>query len=159
MSVRANFVVIYLQGMPDRGMQSGTGMGNPANWLVNSWRTKQTGFCGFDQAITGAIYFTFQDGKKLSFHRPNHTSIQVFHFKISVKTKRTKQICFDKTKFFFRNFNLSNQSSGVQIPRDICTRLGWRLYSTKVQLDNKVQYYFWKLKSECENDNNKNIIL
>ena len=69
--------------------------------MVNSWRTKQTGFCGFDQAITGAIYFTFHDGKKLSFDRPNHTSIQVFHFKISVKTKRTKQNCFDKTKFFF----------------------------------------------------------
>jgi len=27
--------------------------------------------------------------------------------------------------------NLSNRSSGVQIPRDICTRLGRYLYSTK----------------------------
>ena len=27
--------------------------------------------------------------------------------------------------------NLSNQSSGVQIPRDICTRFGRYLYSTK----------------------------
>ena len=27
--------------------------------------------------------------------------------------------------------NLSNRSSGVQIPRDICTRLGRYLYSTR----------------------------
>ena len=27
--------------------------------------------------------------------------------------------------------NLSNRSSGVQIPRDICTRFGRYLYSTK----------------------------
>jgi len=27
--------------------------------LVTSRRTRQTGFCGFNQAITGAIYFTF----------------------------------------------------------------------------------------------------
>ena len=27
--------------------------------------------------------------------------------------------------------NLSNRSSGVQIPRDICTRVGRYLYSTK----------------------------
>ena len=42
---------------------------------------------------------------------------------------------------FFRNFNpirrlrvarnLSNRSSGVQIPRDICTRFGRYLYSAK----------------------------
>ena len=39
-----------------------------------------------------------------SFDLPNHTSIQVFQFKISVKTKRRKQIRFDKQSFF-RNFN------------------------------------------------------
>ena len=30
--------------------------------------------------------------------------------------------------------NLSNRSSGVQIPRDICTRFGRYLYSTKCSL-------------------------
>ena len=34
--------------------------------------------------------------------------------------------------------NLSNRSSGVQIPRDICTRLKRRLFVfCEVQLDNK----------------------
>jgi len=67
--------------------------------LVHSRRTRQTGFCDFDQAITGAIYFTFHNGKKSAFDRPNYTSIQVFSFKISVKKKRRKEIRFDKQKF------------------------------------------------------------
>ena len=37
--------------------------GTPASWLVNSMRTRKTGFCGSDQAIFGAIYFTFHKGK------------------------------------------------------------------------------------------------
>ena len=37
--------------------------------------------------------------------------------------------------------NLSNRSSGIQILRDICTRFGRYLYSTKVQLDNKNGYW------------------
>ena len=36
--------------------------------------------------------------------------------------------------------NLSNRSSGVQILRDICTRFGRYLYSTEVQLDNKISF-------------------
>ena len=65
---------------------------------------QQENKANFDQVIIGAIYFTFHDGKKTSFDRPNHTSNQVFHFKISVKIKRRKQIRFDK-QMFFRNFN------------------------------------------------------
>ena len=34
--------------------------------------------------------------------------------------------------------NLSNRSSGVQIPRDVCTRFGRYLYSTT--LDNNIWY-------------------
>ena len=80
--------------------QTRIGAGNPANWLVNSWRIRETGFCSFDQAFTDAIYFIFHDGKKSSFDRRSHTSIQVFHVKISVKTKRVKQIRFDEQKFY-----------------------------------------------------------
>ena len=36
--------------------------------------------------------------------------------------------------------NLSNRSSGVQIPRDICTRFGRYLYSTKCSWIIKVGY-------------------
>ena len=51
-------------------------------------------------STTGAIYFTFHNGKKSSFDRPNYTSIQVFQFKIPVKKKRRKEIRFDKQNFF-----------------------------------------------------------
>jgi len=80
--------------------QNGIGVGNPANSLVNSRRTRQTGLWDFHQAITGAIYFTFHNGKKSSLDRPNYTSIQVFQFKISVKKKRRKEIRFDKENSF-----------------------------------------------------------
>ena len=38
--------------------------------------------------------------------------------------------------------NLSNRSSGVQIPRDICTRLKALFVLCEVQLDNKGIYFF-----------------
>ena len=66
MSVRENFKDIYLRGMRDRSMRSGTELAREIQ--LTDWST------------TG---------------------------------------------------NLSNRSSGVQIPRDICTRFGRYLYSTK----------------------------
>ena len=39
--------------------------------------------------------------------------------------------------------NLSNWSSGVQIPRDICTGLKRYLYSEKVQLDNNISDFLF----------------
>ena len=90
----------------------------------------------------------FTTEKKVSFDRPkNYTPIQVFH-------KRRQQIRFyniffslvTSTQFVACALreNLSNRSSGVQIPRDICTRSGFYMYSTKygVQLDNKDTYSF-----------------
>ena len=38
----------------------------------------------------------FTTGKISSFDRPNYRSIQVFHLKTSVETKRRKEIRFDK---------------------------------------------------------------
>ena len=86
MSVWANFAAIYLRGMRDRSMRSGTELAR---------EIQLTGFCGFDHAISVAIYFTFHNGKKSSLDRPSYTSIQVFHFKISVKKKGKKEIRFD----------------------------------------------------------------
>jgi len=42
----------------------------------------------------------FTTGKKSSLDRLNYRSIQVFHFEISVKKKRRKEIPFDQQKFF-----------------------------------------------------------
>ena len=38
--------------------------------------------------------------------------------------------------------NLSNRSSGVQIPRDICTRFGRYLYSTRCSWIIKIRSYY-----------------
>ena len=78
---------------------NGIGTKNPAKWLVNSRKTWQTAFCGFNKAITDAIYFTFHNGgKKSSFDRH-----QFKFFTLSVKKKmyRRKETCPN----FFRNFN------------------------------------------------------
>ena len=74
--------------MRDRGIRSGTAR--------EIQLTKLAGEQGkFHQAITGA----FHNGKKSSFDRPNYTSIQVFHFKISSTKKRRNEIRFDKNIF------------------------------------------------------------
>ena len=95
MSVWANFADIYLRGMRDRSMRSGTELAREIQ--LTDWST--AGEQGY-HAITGAIDFTFHNGKKSSLDCPNCTSIQVFYFKISVKKKCRKEIRFDKQKFF-----------------------------------------------------------
>ena len=88
--------------MRDRSMRRGTELAReikPTDWSTAAEQGKLL-FCGFDHAITGAIYFTFHNREKSSLDRPNYTSIQVFHFKISVKKKLRKEIRFDKQKFF-----------------------------------------------------------
>ena len=52
----------------------------------------------------------FKTGKKSSFDRLNYRSIQVFHFEISVKKKRRKEILIDKQHFFSVEFIESNSS-------------------------------------------------
>ena len=118
--------------------RNGIGAGNPAN---NSKRTRQTGFYRFDHAITSAIYFTLHNGKKSSLDRPNYTSIQVYHILRFMSRKNVKKKFILTNKIFFVTSiqfvacalreNLSNRSSGVQVPRDICTRFERYLHSTK----------------------------
>ena len=64
---------------------------NKANWFLwfrrsHHWRN--------------LFHFWQRENEKSSFDRPNYTSIQVFHFKISVKKKRRKEIRFGKQKFW-----------------------------------------------------------
>ena len=85
MCVQANFADIYLRGMRDRSMRSGTELAREIQ--LTDWSTagEQGKLVLVVHASTGAIYFTFHNGKKSSFDRLNYRSIQVFHFKISVK--------------------------------------------------------------------------
>ena len=102
MSERENFADIHLRGMHDTSMRSGTKLARKIQ--VNSKRTWHTGFCRFDRAIIGAIYFTFHHGKKSSLDRPKYTSIQVFTLRF-LSRKNVKKKFVLTNKIFFRNFN------------------------------------------------------
>ena len=80
MSVLANFADIYLRGMRDRSMRSGTEFAREIQ--LTDWSTA---------GEQGKLVFVASALRE----------------------------------------NLSNRSSGIQIPRDICTRFGRYLYSTK----------------------------
>ena len=154
MSVRANFADIYLRGMRDRSMRGGMELAREIQ--LTDWSTAgEQGKLVFVVSTTPSLaqFISLFTTRK---NRPNYTSIQVFHFTISVEKKRKKEIRFDKQFFFFRSFNpirpfgvartpQSNRSSGVQTPRDICTRFGRYLYSTKCSWIINISYS----KSEC----------
>jgi len=62
MSGGVNSVDIYLQGKLDRSMYAkwnGIRAGNPANWLVNSRRTRETGFCAVFPFVEEDIILPF----------------------------------------------------------------------------------------------------
>ena len=89
------------------------------------------------------IISLFTTAKKLSFDRPNYTSIQVVHFKISVKKKGRKEVGFDKKNIFFFLISILFVDCAfarkpvkpvlwsTNIPLDICTRFRRYLYSTR----------------------------
>ena len=148
MWVRANFADIYLRRMRDRNMRSGTELAREiqlTDWSTAGEQGKLIFVVSTTPSLAQFISF-FTTGKKSSLDRPNYTSSQVFHFKISVEKKRRKEIHFDKHFFFVTSIqfvacasreNLSNRSSGVQIPRDMCTRFGRYFMLYEVQLVNK----------------------
>ena len=97
MSVWANFANIYLRAMRDRSMRSETELARDIQ--LTDWSTAgEQGKLVFVVSTTPSLsQFTslFTTGKKSSLDRPSYTSIQVFHFKISVKKKGKKEIRFD----------------------------------------------------------------
>ena len=97
----ANFAETYLRGMRDRSMRSGTELAREIQ-LTDWSRAEEQGKLVFVVSTTPSLaqfISLFTTGKKSSLDRPKYTSIQVFHFKISVEKKRRKEIRFDKQKF------------------------------------------------------------
>ena len=103
MCVQANFADIYLRGMRDRSMRGGTELARVIQ--LTDWSTAgEEGKLVFVVSTTPSLaqfISLFTTGKKSSFDRLNYRSIiQLFHFKISVKKKRRKEIPIDKQNFF-----------------------------------------------------------
>ena len=89
MSVRANLADIYLHGMRDRSMRSGTELAREIQ-LIDWSRAGEQGKLFFAVSTTPSLAqfnSLFTTGKNTSFDRPNYRSVQVFHFKISVTKK------------------------------------------------------------------------
>ena len=93
MCVQANFADIYLQGMRDRSMRGKTELAREIQ--LTDWSTAgEEGKLVFVVSTTPSLaqfISLFTTGKKLSFDRINYRSIQVFHFKISVKKNLEKK--------------------------------------------------------------------
>ena len=93
---------LFTRGMRDRSMRSGTELAREIQ--LTDWSTlAEQGKLVFVVSTTPSLaqfISLFTTGKKSSFDRLNYRSIQVFHFEISVKKKRRKEIPFDKQKFF-----------------------------------------------------------
>ena len=84
--------------MHDRSMRSGTELAQeiqPTDWSTAAEQGKLV-FVVLIMPSLAQFISLFTMGKD----RPNYTSVQVFHFKISVKKKCKKEIRFDKQKFF-----------------------------------------------------------
>ena len=102
MCVKANLADIYLRGMRDRSMQSGTELAREiqlTDWSTAGEQGKLV-FVVSTMPSLAQFISLFTRGKKSSFDRLNYRSIQIFHFEISVKKKRRKEIPIDKEKFF-----------------------------------------------------------
>ena len=141
-SVWANVADIYLRGMRDRSMQSGTELAR--EFQLTDWSTAgEQGKLVFMVSTTPSLaqfISLFTTGKKSSLDRPSYTSIQVFTLRFLSRKKVNKKFVLTDKIFFVSSIqfvtcalreNLSNRSSGVQIPRDICTRFEGYFYSTK----------------------------
>ena len=83
MSVRANFADIYLQGMRDRSMRSGTELAREiqlTDWSTAGEQFKLVFVVSTKPSLAQFISI-FITGKKSSFDRLNYRSIQVFHLR------------------------------------------------------------------------------
>ena len=103
----------------ERNMRSGTELAREIQLSDRSTAGEQ-GKLVFVIKPSLAQFISLFTKEKSSFDRPNYTSTQVFHFKISVKKKSRKEIPLDKQIVFVTSIqfvacalreNLSNRSS------------------------------------------------
>ena len=151
-SVWANFADIYLRGMRDKSVRGGKEFAREIQLI--DWSTAgEQGKLVFVVSTTPLLsqfISLFTKGKdRLSIVQVTH-QFKFFTLRF-VSRKQVKKKFVLTNKFFFGTSiqfaacalreNLSNRSSGVQIPRDICTRFRHYLYSTKCSWIIRHTYY------------------
>ena len=97
---QANFADIYLRGKRERSMRSGTKLARELQ-LTDFSTAGEQGKLVFVVWTKPSLaqFISLFTTERSPFDRPNYTSTQVFHFKISVKKKSRKEIRFDKQNF------------------------------------------------------------
>ena len=151
MSMRANFADIYLQGMRNRSMRSGTDLAREiqlTDWSTAGERGKLVLVVSTKPSLAQFISLFTTGKNRLSIVQITH-QLKFFTLRFLSRKKVERKFVWTNKFFFFVTSiqfvacalreNLSNRSSGVQIPRDICTRFGRYLWSTKCS---------WMIKTE-----------
>ena len=101
MSVRANFADIYLQGMRDRSMRSGTELAREiplTDWSTAGEQGKLV-FVVSTKPSQAQFISIFITGKKSSFDRLNYRSIQVFHSRFLSRKNVEKKFVLTSKNF------------------------------------------------------------
>ena len=142
MSVRANFADIYLRGIRDRSIRGGTEFARETqltDWSTGGEQGKLVFVVSTTPSLAQFILLFTTGRNSLSIVKITH-QFKFFTLKFLSRKNVEKKFFLTKNVFFLTSIqfvacalreNLSNRSSGVQIPRDICTRFGHYLYSTK----------------------------
>ena len=142
MSVGANFADIYLRGMRDRSMRSGTELAREiqlTDWSTAGEQGKLVFVVSTKLSLAQFISLFTAGNNRLSTVQIKH-QFKFFTLRFLSRKKVEKIFVLTKKIFFVTLIqfvacalrkNLSNRPSGVQIPRDICTRFGRYLYPMK----------------------------
>ena len=101
MSVRANFADIYLQGMPDRSMRSGTELARKILLTDRSTAGEQGKlvFVVSTKPSLAQFISLLKMGKESSFDRLNYRSMQVFHLRFLSRKNVEKKIILTSKNF------------------------------------------------------------
>ena len=152
MSLRTKFADLYLQGIRDRSIRGGTALAREIQLTVWSTAGEQGKlvFVVSTKPSLAQFISLFTTGKnRLSVVQITH-QCKFFTLRFLSKKKNVEKKFVLTNKIFFVTSiqfvacalreNLSNRSSGVQIPRAICTRFGRYLYCTRCSGTINISY-------------------
>ena len=142
MSVWATFAHIYLRGMRDRSMWNGTELVREiqlTDWSTAREQGKLVFVVSTKPSLVQFISLFTTAKNRLSIVQITH-QFKFLTLRFLSRKNGEKKFVLTNNFFFLTSIqfvacalreNLSDRSSGVQIPRHICTRFGRYLYSKK----------------------------
>ena len=117
MSVRANFAVIYLRGMRDRSMRSGTELAREiqlTDWSTAAEQGKQVFLVSITPSLAQFVSLFTTGKNRLYIVQVTH-QFKFFTLRFASRKKVKKKFVLTD-KFFFRNFNPIRRLSVARKP-------------------------------------------